>query len=71
VQEVAAKYLNQIVYIGWPHLIKAKVVEVFNKSNVVNLDGVRENEHGKAFNSSAEEVKQQLSINESHVDSIN
>lgn len=30
VDAVADEYLNQIVYINWPHFIEAKVIQVFN-----------------------------------------
>lgn len=36
---VAEKFLNQVVYIGWPHLIKAKVVAIFNREKYIDSDG--------------------------------
>ncbi|EDW06116.2 uncharacterized protein Dmoj_GI16439, partial [Drosophila mojavensis] len=43
-QSVAAQHLGQVVYIGWPHLIKAKVESVATRDQVVDRDGIRANE---------------------------
>ncbi|KAM7349373.1 5'-3' exoribonuclease pacman isoform 1-T2 [Cochliomyia hominivorax] len=39
---VAEKYLNQIVFIGWPHLVKAKVVGISNKEKYIDVDGIKD-----------------------------
>lgn len=41
---VAEKHLNQVVYIGWPHLIKAKVVGISNREKYIDVDGIKDNE---------------------------
>ncbi|XP_032296461.1 5'-3' exoribonuclease 1 isoform X2 [Drosophila virilis] len=41
---VASQYLGQVVHIGWPHLIKAKVESVATRDQIVDKDGVRANE---------------------------
>ncbi|XP_036218346.2 5'-3' exoribonuclease 1 [Bactrocera oleae] len=41
---VAEKYLNQIVYTGWPHLIKSKVVGISNKEKYIDAEGIKDME---------------------------
>ncbi|XP_013116160.2 5'-3' exoribonuclease 1 [Stomoxys calcitrans] len=41
---VAEQMLNQTVYIGWPHLIKAKVVGISNKEKYIDTDGIKDME---------------------------
>lgn len=43
IEFVAKKCLDQIVHIGWPHLIKAKVVEVSNAKICITAEGMKEN----------------------------
>ncbi|KAL5276060.1 XRN1.2 family protein [Megaselia abdita] len=38
---VAHDYLDQIVFIGWPHLTKAKVFAVSNRSQRIDVNGVQ------------------------------
>ncbi|XP_075158427.1 5'-3' exoribonuclease pacman [Haematobia irritans] len=53
---VAEQMLNQIVYIGWPHLVKAKVVGISSKEKYIDVDGIKDMEpkiydlHLKAVN---------------------
>ncbi|XP_067640646.1 5'-3' exoribonuclease 1 isoform X2 [Eurosta solidaginis] len=44
VYTVAEKFLNQIVYTGWPHLIKAKVVGISNKDKYIDAEGIKDME---------------------------
>lgn len=60
IQSVAAQYLGQVVYIGWPHLIKAKVESVASRDQVVDRDGVRSNEP-RRFDSDCKLLEEQLS----------
>lgn len=41
---VAGKFLNQIVYTGWPHLIKAKVVGISDKEKYIDANGIKDME---------------------------
>ncbi|XP_033150232.1 5'-3' exoribonuclease 1 [Drosophila busckii] len=41
---VASQYLEQVVHIGWPHLIKAKVESVATRSQIVSKEGIVNNE---------------------------
>ncbi|KAH8408891.1 hypothetical protein KR009_003363, partial [Drosophila setifemur] len=43
-EEVCAKYLEQVAYIGWPHLIKAKVVRIATRDQRVDDSGIFANE---------------------------
>lgn len=43
-EAVAAAYLGQVIYIGWPHLIKAKVESVATMEQIVDQSGVRAND---------------------------
>ncbi|XP_054086782.1 5'-3' exoribonuclease 1 isoform X3 [Zeugodacus cucurbitae] len=44
IYHVAEKYLNQIVYTGWPHLIKSKVVGISNKEKYIDGEGIKDME---------------------------
>lgn len=44
IYNVAEKYLNQIVYTGWPHLIKSKVVGVSNSEKYIDGEGIKDME---------------------------
>lgn len=61
VYTVAEKYLNQVVYIGWPHLIKAKIVAISNKEKHIDVDGIKET-HPHMFDLQVRTAKEQLSI---------
>lgn len=39
---VAEKFLNQVVYIGWPHLVKAKIVGISNNEKYIDSDGIKD-----------------------------
>ncbi|XP_018800269.1 PREDICTED: 5'-3' exoribonuclease 1 [Bactrocera latifrons] len=41
---VAEKYLNQVVYTGWPHLIKSKVVGISNREKYIDAEGIKDME---------------------------
>ncbi|KAH8294459.1 hypothetical protein KR018_007499, partial [Drosophila ironensis] len=43
-EAVAGKFLEQIVYIGWPHLTKAKVIQVATRNQKVDKEGLSANE---------------------------
>ncbi|XP_037723371.1 5'-3' exoribonuclease 1-like isoform X2 [Drosophila subpulchrella] len=43
-EAVAGQYLEQVVHIGWPHLIKAKVVRVATREQRVDEEGLSANE---------------------------
>ncbi|KAH8280639.1 hypothetical protein KR054_003132, partial [Drosophila jambulina] len=43
-EAVAGQYLGQVVHIGWPHLIKAKVVRVATRDQRVDEEGIVQNE---------------------------
>lgn len=43
-EAVAAAYLGQVIYVGWPHLIKAKVDSVATMQQIVDQSGVRGND---------------------------
>lgn len=58
---VAEKFLNQVVYIGWPHLIKAKVVAIFNREKYIDSDGFNDMIAAQ-FDSIVSGVSTQLSI---------
>lgn len=58
---VAEKFLNQVVYIGWPHLVKAKVVAIFNREKYIDSDGFKEMIPAQ-FDSIITGVSAQLSI---------
>lgn len=58
---VAEKYLNQVVFIGWPHLIKAKIVGISNKEKYIDVDGIKDM-HSKIFDLEVRTAKEQLSI---------
>ncbi|BFF99890.1 5'-3' exoribonuclease 1 [Drosophila madeirensis] len=40
----AARYLEQVVHIGWPHLIMAKVVKVATRNQCIDKEGKSSNE---------------------------
>ncbi|XP_054727908.1 5'-3' exoribonuclease 1 isoform X2 [Anastrepha obliqua] len=42
VYSVAEKCLNQSIYIGWPHLIKAKVVGISSKEKYIDTSGMKD-----------------------------
>ncbi|XP_036318531.1 5'-3' exoribonuclease 1 isoform X1 [Rhagoletis pomonella] len=44
IYSVSEKFLNQVVYTGWPHLIKAKVVGISSKEKYIDVDGVKDME---------------------------
>lgn len=58
---VAEKYLNQVVYVGWPHLNKAKVVAVSSREKYIDIDGIKEME-SKVFDANVRAAKEQLSV---------
>lgn len=39
---VAEQMLNQTVYIGWPHLVKSKVVGISNREKYIDVDGIKD-----------------------------
>ncbi|XP_016949541.1 5'-3' exoribonuclease 1 isoform X2 [Drosophila biarmipes] len=43
-EAVAGQYLEQVVHIGWPHLIKAKVVRVATRDQRVDEEGLSAND---------------------------
>ncbi|XP_016995150.3 5'-3' exoribonuclease 1 [Drosophila takahashii] len=43
-EAVAGQYLEQVVHIGWPHLIKAKVVRVATRDRRIDEEGIVPNE---------------------------
>lgn len=57
---VAAQHLGQVVHIGWPHLIKAKVESIASRDQVVDRDGTRSNEP-RRFDSDCKSLEEQLS----------
>lgn len=59
VYTVAEKMLNQIVYIGWPHLVKAKVVGISNKEKYIDVDGIKDME-SKIFDLHVKAANEQL-----------
>lgn len=61
VYTVAEKYLNQIVFTGWPHLVKAKVVGISSKEKYIDGDGIKDME-AKLFNLHVKSIQEQLSI---------
>lgn len=65
VYTVAEKLLNQIIYIGWPHLIKAKVVGISNKEKYIDIDGIKDMEP-KIFDLHVRAAQEQLSIQVKH-----
>ncbi|XP_039227634.1 5'-3' exoribonuclease 1 isoform X2 [Drosophila yakuba] len=43
-EAVAGQYLEQVVHIGWPHLVKAKVVRVATRDQRVDVEGIAQND---------------------------
>ncbi|XP_026838294.1 5'-3' exoribonuclease 1 [Drosophila erecta] len=43
-EAVAGQYLEQVVHIGWPHLVKAKVVRVATRDQRVDEEGIAQND---------------------------
>lgn len=74
VYSVAEKYLNQIIFIGWPHLVRAKVVGVSNKDKYIDMDGIKDLE-SKIFDFHVKTAQEQLSITQNteliHINVIN
>lgn len=60
-EAVASAYLGQVVYIGWPHLIKAKVDSVATMEKVVDQSGVRAND-ARRFEMDVKALEEQLSV---------
>ncbi|XP_073829964.1 5'-3' exoribonuclease pacman [Musca autumnalis] len=56
---VAEQMLNQIVYIGWPHLVKAKVVAISNREKYIDVDGIKDMEP-KIFDLHTKAVREHL-----------
>ncbi|KAL9874160.1 5'-3' exoribonuclease 1-like isoform 2-T3 [Glossina fuscipes fuscipes] len=56
---VAEKYLNQVVYVGWPHLNKAKVVAVSSREKYIDVDGIKEME-SKVFDGNIRAANEHL-----------
>ncbi|XP_023298074.2 5'-3' exoribonuclease 1 [Lucilia cuprina] len=57
---VAEKYLNQVIFIGWPHLVKAKVVGISNKEKYIDIDGIKDLEP-KIFNFHVKTAQEHIS----------
>jgi len=60
-EAVAGQYLEQVVHIGWPHLIKAKVVRVATRDQRVDEEGLSANE-SRRFDSECKTLQEQLSV---------
>ncbi|XP_055845347.1 5'-3' exoribonuclease 1 [Episyrphus balteatus] len=60
IEYVSKKCLGQVVYIGWPHLIKAKVTEVSNSVVCVTSEGPKEN-NSRLFDMQCRTVCEHLS----------
>lgn len=60
VYTVAEKYLQQVVFIGWPHLVKAKVVGISNKEKYIDVDNIKDLE-SKIFDFHVKTAQEQLS----------
>ncbi|KAI8034695.1 hypothetical protein M5D96_012518 [Drosophila gunungcola] len=60
-EAVAGQYLEQVVHIGWPHLIKAKVVRVATREQRVDEEGISPNDP-RRFDSECKSLQEQLSV---------
>ncbi|XP_017029201.1 5'-3' exoribonuclease 1 isoform X2 [Drosophila kikkawai] len=56
-EAVASQYLGQVVHIGWPHLIKAKVVRVATREQRVDEEGIAQND-GRRFDSECKSLQE-------------
>ncbi|XP_017064851.1 5'-3' exoribonuclease 1 [Drosophila eugracilis] len=56
-EAVAGQYLEQVVHIGWPHLIKAKVVRVVTRDQRVDEEGISTYE-SRRFDSECKTLKE-------------
>ncbi|XP_023037065.1 5'-3' exoribonuclease 1 [Drosophila willistoni] len=57
---VAGQYLEQVVHIGWPHLIKAKVVRVATRDERVDENGLSAND-SRRFDSEGKSLQEHFS----------
>lgn len=57
-EAVAGKFLEQVVHIGWPHLIKAKVVRVATRDQKVDSEGLTVND-ARRFESECKSLQEQ------------
>lgn len=59
VDAIARKFLNQVVYAGWPHYTEAKVVQIFDATK--HFDGssgdVKDSDDPRDFNNMAENLQ--------------
>ncbi|XP_017055153.1 5'-3' exoribonuclease 1 [Drosophila ficusphila] len=56
-EAVAGQYLEQVVHIGWPHLIKAKVVRVATRDRRVDEEGIAPND-ARRFDSECKSLQE-------------
>ncbi|XP_022219524.2 5'-3' exoribonuclease 1 isoform X2 [Drosophila obscura] len=59
-EAIAARYLEQVVHIGWPHLIMAKVVKVATRSQCIDKEGKSSNE-SRRFDMECKTLKEHFS----------
>lgn len=59
VDDVVKKFLNQVIYAGWPHYTEAKVVQIFDATK--HFDGssgdVKESDDSRDFNNMVESLQ--------------
>lgn len=58
ISKVAEKFLNEIVYIGWPHMVKGIVVAVSSKEKYIDQEGAKEMDK-KTFQLQTSSAKEQ------------